>query len=187
MPELRVFPPGTKAPEIYRFRFHIYEDEMHRNDAYADHDLKVITDPQDQYAYNVAAYQDDEVIGVARINVCADGDTGFYGDFYEMHKVGVDYPEFTSYSTRLMVVPRERGRLLPLLLTAECFKVAFARQSKWNFVDCNAHMIPYFEKLGFKPMTPKRHPRFGDVTVMRLDLTQPWLRDPAKSVIAKYL
>ncbi len=188
MPDIRVYPPGKEAAEIYQFRYSIYEEEMARNDVYAEHSEKTITDPQDQYAYNVAAYQSGDIIGVARINVCADGDPGFYKEFYEMEDAGEYYPERVSYSTRLMVVKRERGRILPLLLTAECFKVALARKGKWNYVDCNAHMVPYFKKLCFEIYKPKKqHPRFGEVSVMRLDLTDEKVFDPNYSVVARYL
>ena len=188
MVDIKVFAPGEISPEVFAFRYSIYEQEMHRNDAYADHQHKTIRDPQDDFAYNVVGYQKGEVIGVARINVCADGDEGFYGDFYEMREAKEYYPDRVSYSTRLMVIPKERGRVLPLLLTAECFKIALHREIKWNYVDCNAHMVPYFKRLNFEMLVPKKtHPRFGEVSLMRVDLTSKDIYDKSKTVIARYL
>ncbi len=188
MTSFRIFKPGEDAADIYRFRYRIYEEEMDRHDRYADHEKKIITDPLDSHAYNIAAYKDDRVVGVARVNFCSDGDPGEYREFYELESVGDDYPDKVSYSTRIMVEPSARGAALPLLVSVECFKLGIERGVKWCFCDCNNNVLPFFKKLGYEVQrSNKTHPSFGSVTVMRFNLHDPKHYDRKQSVFARYL
>lgn len=184
----RTFKPGEDAGDVYRFRYRIYEDEMQRNDRYADHEKKTISDPQDSFAYNIAAYNEGSIVGVARVNFCRDGDPGDYLKFYELESVGAEYPDKVSFSTRIMVDSDHRGGVLPLQISVECFKLGQAQAVRWCFCDCNAHLKPFFLKLGYEIQNPqKQHPSFGDVTVLRFDLDDPRHYDRKKSVFARYL
>ncbi len=188
MPDFRIYQPGEDAGDIYAFRYNIYENEMNRNDQYSDHRKKIIKDRLDDFAYNIAALKDGEIVGAVRVNFAGDGDPGFYRDFYELESVGEDYPDKVSYSTRLMVHRNERGRLLPVLLSAECFKLAIARHMRWGFCDCNQHLVPFFQSLCFEAVNPnKNHPNFGDVAIMRVDLSDRRVYDKKTSIIARYL
>ena len=188
MVDIKIFPPGSDAEEIYRFRYRIYEDEMQRHDQYADHETKRITDPLDAHGYNIAAYDGDTVIGVARVNFCADGDPGNYLEFYELDSVSDDYPGKVAFSTRIMVDAAHRGGVLPLQISVECFKLGLERGVRWCFCDCNAPLKPFFLKLGYEIQNPsKQHQSFGEVTVLRFDLADPRHYDRKKSVFARYL
>lgn len=188
MPEFRIFRPGEDAGDIHAFRYRIYEEEMHRNDQYSDHRRRRIVDPLDAHAYNIAALKNGRIIGVVRVNFCADGDPGFYREFLELESVGADYPDKVTYSTRLMVAKGERRKMLPILLSAQCFRLAIARKTRWSFCDCNQPLIPFFEKLCFEVQNPhKFHPVYGDVAVMRIDLSEPRIYDKKQSVIARFL
>lgn len=188
MRDFRIYKPGEDAGDIYAFRYRIYEEEMRRNDEYSDHKRKIITDSLDRYAYNIAALQDDKIIGVVRVNFCADGDPGFYREFLELESVGADYPGKVSFSTRLMVTSSERRKMLPVRLSAECFKLAIARKTLWSFCDCNQPLVPFFEKLCFEVQNPhKFHPVYGDVAVMRINLSNPKIYDKRHSIIARFL
>ncbi len=185
---LRIFKPGEDAPDIYKFRYKIYEGEMQRNDQYADHEKKTIKDPFDDYAYNIGAFKDGKITGTARINFCADGNCGFYRDFLELETAGASYPQNVAFSSRLMVVKSERRRLLPLMLSAECFNIALARRAAWSFLDCNQHLVSFYERMCFEVQNPsKLHPCFGDVAVMRVDLSDQRIFDKRRSIVARYI
>ena len=188
MIQFRVFNPGDDPTDVYKFRYRVYEEEMHRNDRYADHDNKIIKDDLDDHAYIIAAIEDGKTIGTARVNFCADGDPGRYLEFYELDTVGDDYPDKVAFSTRIMVDEKLRGGTLPLLISVECFKLGIDRKIRWCFCDCNEHLLPFFKKLGYEVQNPhKKHPDFGDVTVLRFDLDDPRHYDRSKSVFARYL
>jgi len=161
---------------------------MHRNDHYADHKRKTIKDPFDDYAYNIGAFRDGKITGTARINFCADGDPGFYRDFLELETAGACYPQKVAFSSRLMVVISERRRLLPLILSAECFNIAFSREAAWSFLDCNQHLVPFYQRMCFEVQNPsKLHPSFGDVAIMRVDLSDQRISDRRRSIVARYI
>jgi len=188
MIDYRVFGPGDDASEVYAFRYEIYENEMQRHDQYSDHKKKIIQDPLDDHAYNIAAYKEGEIIAVNRVNFCGDGDPGIYLNFYELDSVGADYPGKVSYATRMMAAKRARGGLAPLMVSVEGFKVGMERQMNWCFCDCNAHLTPFFEKLGFEVfLRNKSHPSFGEVTVLRYDLRDGKHLDQKRSVMGRYL
>lgn len=188
MPEFRIYKPGEDACDIYAFRYRIYEQEMRRNDQYSDHTRKIITDPLDAHAYNIAAVNNGEIVGSVRVNFCADGDPGFYREFYELESVGADYPDKVSFSTRIMVAPNFRRGVLPIQISVECFKLGLERRVKWCFCDCNAHLKPFFLKLGYDVQNPsKKHPSFGEITVLRFNLDDPRHYDRKASPFARYL
>ena len=188
MVDIKVFDPGSDASEIYRFRYAIYEDEMSRHDQYADHDKRQIVDPLDAHGYNIAAYVNGNIVAVNRVNFCADGDPGNYLDFYELDNVPEDYPDKVAYSTRIMAAESARGRLPPLLVSVAGFRLGVERGVNWCYCDCNAHLVPFFTKLGFESFRPnKTHPSFGEVTVMRFDLRDGKQFDRKRSVIGRYL
>lgn len=156
---------------IYRFRYEIYVEEMNRVQKDADHAARRIEDSLDATAINLAAWDNDQLVGVVRVNFARDGRLGAYEGFYDMGSVGADHPSRTSIDTRLMVVPKLRHTRLPLLLARACYRYALARDIRWNFIDCNAHLVGFFARLGYKEHLSKgRHEEYGIVTRMRLDL-----------------
>ena len=188
MVNIKVFKPGEDASDVYAFRYQIYEQEMHRNDHYSDHEKRMIVDPLDSFGYNIIAVENANIIGAVRVNFCADGRSNFYEEFYELKEVGTDFPEKVSFSTRLMVHPTKRCGLLPLMLSAECFRLALARNTRWSYCDCNPPFIPFFERLFFSVVNDgKVHPSFGRVAVMRIDLEDERIYDRKQSMIARYL
>lgn len=186
--DFRVVPPGGDAEDVFRFRYLVYEVELNQGDPYADHVAKTIRDPIDDTAYIVAAYRDDAIVGTARVNFCADGNSGYYLDFYELESRADEFPDGVSFSTRIMVAKSERGGTLPLLISVECFKLGLARGVKWCFCGCNMEVKPFFEKLGYEVQHPgKMHRDYGLTAVMRFNLDDPKHYDRRRSVFARYL
>jgi GNAT superfamily N-acetyltransferase len=162
---------NEELESVYAFRYRIYVDEMQRPQKDADHSRRRIEDSLDVTAINLAAWHDSTVVGVARVNLARDGALGMYEEFYDMRAAGTDHPWRTSITTRLMVAPEHRHSVLPLLLVLECYRVGLARNLRWNFIDCNDHLVGFFERIGFVPHLPRAsHPEYGPVNRMRLDL-----------------
>lgn len=156
---------------VFRFRYLIYVEEMNRVQKDADHKARRIEDKLDKAGTNLVAWENEELVGVVRINFARDGNLGFYEHFYNMTGVGSDHPSRTSIDTRLMVVPRLRHTRLPLLLARACYCHALARDIRWNFIDCNPHLESFFARLGYRENLPQgRHDEYGMVNRMRLDL-----------------
>src|SRR6266404_814493 len=145
--------------EIYRFRYKIYVQEMHRMQHYANHELKEIVDPLDCGAVNFFAAHQTKTIGILRINFCRWSEVGYYETLYAMHTVGPDHPEHTSICTRLMIIPELRGSTLAVRMCILAYTFGLARGIKHNFIDCNDHLVPFFSSLRYVAHTPKTtHP-----------------------------
>lgn len=165
---------ATTAPEleaIYRFRYRVYVEEMHRPQKDADHASQRIEDALDATAINLAAWQGDELIGVVRNNLGPQGHFGMYEDFYDVRSVGPAHPSHTSITTRLMVAPQLRHTRLPLMLACECYRVGLDNGVHWNFIDCNEHLVGFFTRMGYIQHLPRAwHEEYGHVSCMRLNL-----------------
>lgn len=168
---IRIADSTEELEAIYRFRYQVYVEEMQRPQKDADHANRRIEDSLDRTGFNLAAWSGSRVVGVARANLARDGDLGDYGEFYDLGSVGTDHPWRTSITTRLMVAPEHRHTMLPMMLVLACYRLGLENSIRWNFIDCNDHLVGFFTRLGFVQHLPKAwHPEYGHVTRMRLDL-----------------
>jgi hypothetical protein len=161
---------SEELTKIYQFRYRISVDQMAFPQFYADHTKRIIKDPFDGGAYNFAAFQQEQVVGVLRFNFSRTSNISYYENFLNMKSVGRDHPNATSISTRLMVVPRLRGTSLALRLCQAGYEFGLRHEIRYNFVDCNDHLTGFFERLGYRFQGRAEHPEYGIGTVMRLDL-----------------
>jgi predicted GNAT family N-acyltransferase len=155
---------------IYQFRYRVYVEEMRRHQFHADHSAKRIEDPLDRGAANFAAFQDDEVVGTVRVNFPRTSSIEYYEAFMDMCSAGCFHPSATSICTRLMVAPRLRGTSLAMRLTQASYEFGLRNQIRYNFIDCEDHLIGFFVRLGYILHRRAEHPEYGMGNVMRLDL-----------------
>ena len=155
---------------IYHFRYSIHVKEITPTQYYADHINRVIQDPFDHGAYNFAAFEDDKVVGVLRVNFSRTSNVSYYENFLNMKSVGPFHPRATSICTRLMVAPRLRGTSLALRLCQAGYEFGLRHEIRYNFLDCNDHLTRFFERLGYRFQERAEHPEYGIGNVMRLDL-----------------
>lgn len=156
---------------IYRFRYRIYVEEMRRPQKNADHLARRINDELDLNGHNIAAFDGTEIVGVVRANFARDGALGQYEEFYDLHSVGSDHPIRTSITTRLMVASAHRRSAVPTMLVVACYRLGLANDIRWNFIDCNDHLVRFFTRFGFVRHLPQgQHAEYGNVTRLRLDL-----------------
>jgi GNAT superfamily N-acetyltransferase len=169
--EIRPAASPEELEAVYRFRYRIYVEEMHRKQLYADHERRLIQDPLDPFSINLVAWKGSEVIGAIRNNAAEDGPLGQYEAFYEMHAVGNDHPTRTSITTRLMLAPEHRRGPLAIRLANASYQIGLERNVRWNFIDCNDHLLNLFTGLGWiAHLPPAAHPEYGVVHRLRLDL-----------------
>jgi GNAT superfamily N-acetyltransferase len=170
-PSIAIRPVTSEADleALFRFRYEIYVEEMHRCQRYADHKARWIRDPLDDAAIHLAAFSGRRIVGAVRVNFTALGPLGDYERFYDMAAVGSDHPARTSINTRFMIAPEFRGGLLAVRLAMASYAYGAPKGIRWNFIDCNSHLIPFFAGLGYvEHIPPGDHPEYGRVTRMRL-------------------
>lgn len=153
--------------EIYRFRYHIYVDEMKRKQEYADHSSRIIREPLDKGADILGIWDNGAVVGTVRFNKASVSDLGYYNDLYSMNIVGHYHPEKTSITTKLMIEKSHRNKGMFLDLASVLYDRVRLEGLEFNFIDCNDHLIPFFEFLGYRKYKERViHHEYGEVTPM---------------------
>jgi len=156
---------------LYRFRYAIYVEEMRRPQKYADHDRMRIIDPLDECGHNIIATGErGDIVGCVRVNFTKDGGIDYYERLLDMSAVGANHPSKTSLCTRMMVAESHRRSLLATKLSCACFQLGLDHGIRWSFVDCNDHLVGFFERLGYLRTHRPVHDEYGQVNAMRMDL-----------------
>jgi hypothetical protein len=158
--------------DVFRFRYEIYVREMARPQKDADHAGKRIEDGLDAFAMILAAREaaTGRICGTVRANLLADGDVGYYEELYGLDRLAGDARRRVSVTTRMMVERTKRGTLLAAMLASALYGYGLDRGVDADYIDCNPHLVPFFERLGYRAGGTIRHPEYGHVTLMRLDL-----------------
>jgi N-acyl-L-homoserine lactone synthetase len=167
---IRLASTAEELETIYQFRYRIYVDEMHWRQFYADRSTRRIEDPLDRGGYNFGAFQGDEVVGVVRVNFPRTSSIAYYETFLDMRSADRFHPSATSMCTRLMVAPRMRGTNLAMRLAQVSYEFCLLNRIRYNFMDCDDHLIRFFTRLGYIIRRRAEHPEYGMGNVMRLDL-----------------
>lgn len=157
---------------VFRFRYEIYVREMDRPQKDADHRLGRIEDALDATAELMAARDTGTgaVVGTIRANVLGDGAIGIYESLYGLGGLGPAARARTSITTRLMVERSKRGTMVAVRLAQALYRRGRERRVTADYCDCNAHLVPFFQGLGYRALGMIAHPEYGLVTLMRLDL-----------------
>lgn len=163
---------GELREAVFRFRYDIYVREMHRPQKDADHARGRIEDPLDANAHLFAARDplSGRIAGTVRGNIVADAALGLYEDLYGLAALSQAERRATSMTTRLMIERTRRGSVLALQLATTLFARGVALNVEADYIDCNDHLIPFFEHLGYRRLRAIQHPDYGRVTLMRLDV-----------------
>jgi hypothetical protein len=170
-PVIRQATTEEELEEIYRFRFAVYVEEMHRPQKYADHARKRIWDPLDSRGYVLGAWENDELVGTVRINFLAETDIGDYYEMYAFEEIPPFERSHSSITTRLMIHPRYRKGTLAIRIARALYRFGLERGILTDLIDCNAHLVRFFTGLGYQPhRTDLVHPEYGAVSVLKLSL-----------------
>lgn len=169
--EIRLASSDEDLERLYRFRYSIYVEEMNRVQHDANHERKWIRDDLDNRAHNLLAFKDGELVGAIRINLTRDGPIPYYTELYQIY----EQPEVTvdnaSIVTRLMILSKLRRSSLALRLCSEAYEFGLYRGIRFNFIDCNYHLVKFFESFGWKHYIGTAvHKEYGEVHPMILDL-----------------
>jgi len=168
--EYKIYTPEECPEELFRFRYKIYVEEMHRMQFYACHKTKTIIDPLDRYAHQVVAHRNGEIVGCIRANLLRRGPVGDYLDFYNLDKMAPAKRQNASICTRLMVSKEQRRTSVSIDIFKHLYEFGLAHNIETSHMDCNRHLIGFFEKFGYEFLYRTQHDEYGDVAVLRLFL-----------------
>ncbi|WP_371367697.1 hypothetical protein SRRS_15410 [Sporomusa rhizae] len=141
--------------EIYLFRYQIYVEEMSKHLAEADYDNKLLYDELDEWAILLYAKVGTKIIATYRINIgtMVEFPQGVI-EFLALNRLNNCVTEHDSlkfaYATKVMVTPAYRSSPALYLLMTKCYEICCYEQAQFLLGACNIHLLPLYEKLGFR-------------------------------------
>jgi GNAT superfamily N-acetyltransferase len=160
-----------EARAVFRLRYRIYVEELARMQRHANVGSRTVEEPLDRNARLFAAFEGKRLIGTVRTNYAWLGDLGYYEQLYEMQRIGPAHPRQTSVTTKLLVLPEARNKLVAVRLAVATYRQALKDGVLFDFIDVYPARIPFFERLGYRVHLPRaEHPEYGTVVVMYLSL-----------------
>ena len=137
---------------IYRLRYEVYVEEMNIFGAVADHERRMLIDPNDADARLMYATVDGEYVGTLRLNLGKDAP--FSDEFEQTYNFERFRPAASDEQmmaiTRFMVKGSYRNSPVAFQLIAECAHVGLREGIEVAFCDCQPHLIRFYQRIGFR-------------------------------------
>src|SRR5262249_41543786 len=163
LPEVREL-RTEEEEDLFRFRYDIYVAEMGRKQLHADHERRRIEEPLDAHAFHLVAVREGSIVGALRLNWALDEATAHYRELYSMVVARPWYPAQTTMITKFMIRRELRRSALALRMCEATYEWGYRHGSRFDFIDCNSHLRPFFTRLGYRQIKPDVvHPEYGRV------------------------
>ncbi len=142
---------------VYRFRYEIYVKEMGRYGQAADHDRKMLREPEDETARISYAAQDGEVVATGRLSW--GGDAPFTQHLIDHYMLA----PFLAELPREVLAVAERGMVKPELRGSELFQelnrsgAAFINEKRIQLIfgACEPHLLSGYVGQGMRTFSSK--------------------------------
>lgn len=181
---IRVARTAAEREAIYRLRYEIYVEEMHRLQPHADHARRRIEEPADKTAILLGAWDSGELVGTLRINLTRDSKIE-YPEIYDLDAYESIFPKKTALLTKLMIKQNRRGGRICLNIFRETYKVLRTEGALAIVIDANDHLLSLYQRIGFRPIKEKvSHPIYGLVTPMVMFLRDQMYFNEIRSPLA---
>jgi hypothetical protein len=142
---------------VYRFRYDVYVEEMGRYAGAADHERRVLMEPEDETARIFYAAEDGEVVATSRLSWGGDAPfTERLVAHYQLAPFLVELPpETLAVAERGMVVPRLRGSDLFRELGQFSSQFVGANRIQLIFGACEPHLLSLYLGQGCRTFARK--------------------------------
>ncbi len=142
---------------VYRFRYDVYVEEMGRYAGAADHEQRVLMEPEDETARIFYAAEDGEVVATSRLSW--GGDAPFSERLVEHYQLAPFLaelpPEALAVGERGMVVPRLRGSDLFRELGRFSSQFVGGNRIQLIFGACEPHLLSLYLGQGCRTFARK--------------------------------
>jgi hypothetical protein len=163
---------------IYQFWYRIYVEEMsrHTDDPLVCHDVGGLFDWMtvrgDLIIAERTTGESSEIVGSLLATSLSDPATKKYRTLYKLDNYPSQHLKDSCTTTKFMLAPELRGTRLPMRLLLHSYDHGLRAGVRFNYMDCNDHLVPLFERLGFRRHLPEmHHPLYGKVNSMCLPAT----------------
>lgn len=138
---------------IFRLRYRIYVEEMHRQPVAIDHSSRLLFDELDKWAFLLYAKAGSEIIGTMRVNIGLieqfprDLANLLYMDNFKTFCNENSCP-LVAFSSKLMVSPAYRNSPALHFLSAKGYELYCDHHVQLNFGGCNFYLLRLYEQFG---------------------------------------
>lgn len=155
--EIRVAETADELRRIQRFKYDVYVTEMGRYGSIADHERRLLVEPDDAASVNVLATVDGAPAATMRLSFGGDGAlTERHVAQYDLGKFLAEVPiEALMVGERLMLAPEFRGTDLLGQMFAFNLAEVSGRRIQFVFGDCEPHLLNTYQPLGFRTYTAR--------------------------------
>jgi CRP-like cAMP-binding protein/N-acyl-L-homoserine lactone synthetase len=183
----------AEREQLYAFRYQVYVRELGLSPPAADHGRKRLWDPLDDVGVSHVLLDDGEVVGSLRMI--------FLGDVADpaplIEKFGME-PAIAAMgrsaictTSRFIIHPRLRMGLAIYRLMAHAYEDAAGRGIRLNYGDCSPHLLPFYERLGYRRYTEAYNDTSYGIKVLILMLGRDQqrfaqMRSPLAGVAARF-
>jgi hypothetical protein len=142
---------------VFRLRYDIYVEEMGRYRSIADHENRLLSEPEDETSRIFYAAQDGRVVGTARFSWGGDAPfTERLVEHYQLAPFLKELPrEAIAVGERGMVVPEMRGSEIFKQLGHETRRFLNAKRVQLMFGACEPHLLPLYIGNGARTFAEK--------------------------------
>lgn len=182
--EYRIAATKAERDAIFKLRYEIYVEEMHREQPYANHKTRTIEEPQDSTAIILGVWDNGELVGTIRANMSSDSKFEFR-EIYNFSTFEAQYPGQVALITKLMIKKDRRGGRIALNIFRETYKILREEGAEVLLIDANDHLLNTYRRLGFVAIKEKcAHPLYGMVTPMAMTMKDQAQFEAVKSPLA---
>ncbi len=141
---------GEEKRAVYRLRYDVNVEEMGRYRTTADHDSRMLVEPEDETGRIFYAKAGDVVVATVRISYGCDAPfSRRQVEQYSLEPFLAELPrEAMSVGERGMVVPRLRGSDLLMRLMHHTLRFSNERRVQIGFGACEPHLLNLYLGLG---------------------------------------
>lgn len=137
---------------VYRLRYEVYVEEMGRYRASADHERRLLVEPEDETALIFYAAPEGEVVATHRFNWGGDGFSKRQIESYQLEPFLAELsPEVLVVGERGMVAPRLRGGPIYQQLGQVGSGFIQGKRIQLIFGECEPHLLSLYLGQGCRP------------------------------------
>lgn len=160
--EIRPVETPDELRAVQRFKYEVYVAEMGRYGASADHENRLLIEPDDATSHIFRAVVDGQLAGTMRLTWGGDIRNGQaalrqrHVDQYDLGPFLAAVPaEQIVIGERFMIAPAFRGSSLLHQIFATYMAFVNARRIQLIFGDCEPHLLNTYQAMGFRTYTAR--------------------------------
>jgi cyclic nucleotide-binding protein/N-acyl amino acid synthase FeeM len=154
---------------VFAFRYSVYAAELGRKLGNADHDRKLVHDPEDIKPTTTLLYTGDSVAGLTgtvRIRQWGPGEVPEKDwDAFSMERFEGLGDMRTAEIGRLMIEPGHRGQLGLLSMSASVYQLCASQGVDAAFINCATGLVRHYRLLGFRTYAGRLVPTADGIEV----------------------